>query len=236
VPVSLIGNSGVVHEIDNNRARRLTLRPADVESLGSYRIANSSGTMSAGLAANATIYSCRWSETTKAMLLHSVLFQARTLGTAFTAGDINITLNIAREFLVSDSAQNGLILGGNQSKRRTSFGRSYILLGDLRISNTGAITAGTRTLDTFPSGRLRGFVPATQINYPWFDALTIPGASTVAGVMTAVPLFQQEPRGWPLVFVQSEGFVITATVPATGTWVFDVQMNWSEVTVNQGFN
>ena len=227
------GNSGVVGEIDNNRATLVTLRPPDVETLGSYRLANTSGTIAAGLAGSSTIYSCRWTDATRAMLLHSVYFQARTLGTAFTAGAMTITLNIARSFTASDSAQTSISLAGNQSKRRTSFGSS--LIGDLRISNTGAITVGTRTVDASSHGILNGFVPATQTNYPWFGALTIPGASTVAGAMSAVPLFYQDAHEWPYVFVQNEGFILTATVPATGTWNFDVIMNWSEVTTNQGW-
>jgi len=44
-------------------------------------------------------------------------------------------------------------------------------------------------------------------------------------------LFHANPGGEsPLVFAQNEGFVVRATVPATGTWQFGVTVAWTEVT------
>jgi hypothetical protein len=39
------------------------------------------------------------------------------------------------------------------------------------------------------------------------------------------------PDEYPVMFEQNEGFVIRCTVPATGTWVFAVNVEWSEVLV-----
>jgi hypothetical protein len=41
---------------------------------------------------------------------------------------------------------------------------------------------------------------------------------------------------WPLVLVQNEGFIIRATVPATGTWEFGVLLEWSEIVTTGGYN
>lgn len=41
---------------------------------------------------------------------------------------------------------------------------------------------------------------------------------------------------WPLVFVQNEGFIIRATVPATGVWDFDVLLEWDEIVTTGGYN
>lgn len=36
---------------------------------------------------------------------------------------------------------------------------------------------------------------------------------------------------WPLELAANEGFIVRATVPATGTWQAQVTVEWSEVNV-----
>jgi hypothetical protein len=89
------------------------------------------------------------------------------------------------------------------------------LLGASRIASTAALTAGTKTLDTQPIGQYSAaFGTGTSIQWiPQFD------------------LFHIDPGGEaPLVLATNEGFVIRATVPATGTWQFGVTVCWAEVT------
>jgi hypothetical protein len=58
----------------------------------------------------------------------------------------------------------------------------------------------------------------------------VPGAATSAYSTLPTEFFKPEWSGeWPLVLAQNEGFIIRATVPATGTWDFAVTMEWSEV-------
>ena len=46
-----------------------------------------------------------------------------------------------------------------------------------------------------------------------------------------VDLFHADPGSEsPLVLAQNEGFVIRATVPATGTWQFGCTVTWTELT------
>jgi hypothetical protein len=61
----------------------------------------------------------------------------------------------------------------------------------------------------------------------------VAGVLATAGttLLTTVSLFSPDYSGeWPLVLAQNEGFVVQATVPATGTWAFQAIIEWSEVT------
>ena len=232
------GVSGSLIDVGaNTKAGRMEIRPTDVGTLGSYQIENISGTMAAGLGAAAPIYSCRWGDATRSMLLRRIAIDARVLATAFTAGAFLFEFIVARSFSASDSSGTSILPTGNNQKRKTAFGTT--LLTDLRISSTATLTAGTRTLDAAPMYNIRGFVVATQVNYPMVTAAgtSAPGASTIAGPVIPVDMFRPDFGGeWPLVFVQNEGFIIRATVPATGTWDFSVTMEWSEVLSTAGFN
>lgn len=233
------GQSAAIADVGSaTKAIRYELRPTDVGSLGSYSMANLSGTMAAGLAAASPVYSMRWGDATRTMLLRRLGIVARNAGTAFAAGNHLFELVIARAFTASDSAGTSILPTGNSQKRRTSFGTT--LITDLRISSTATLTAGTRTLDAQPINLIRGSVPATQVNYPFLAKNAgphTPGASTVAFSMDWQDLFSLDvSTEWPLVFVQNEGFIVRATVPGTGTWEFGILMEWSEIVSTGGFN
>jgi hypothetical protein len=227
------GLSGTDADVDSNRALKVRVHPTDC--LGSYQIEAISGTMAAGLGAASPIFSCRWGDATRFMLLRRIALDARILGTAFTAGATLFDFIVARSFTASDSGGTSILPTGNSQKRRTSFGTT--LITDLRISSTATLTAGTRTLDGSAMMNLRGHVSATATNAPLVSAGQGAGTAAVVGAAvstyTAIPqdLFTPNWGGeWPLVLAQNEGFIIRATVPATGTWDFSVTMEWSEVT------
>lgn len=209
--IQLQGNGGVVADVDgsNYRALRVTHRPLDPGTLGSYGIALNSGIMAAGLAANSTIFSFRWTDATRLAVIHRVTFGAIIGGTAFTAGAADFRLVVARSFSASDSGGTAATLTTNNGKMRTSYATS--LLGDARCSSTGVLTAGTRTLDAQGISNLGAGVGTTA-------GLTIcgPGAEFL-GYMQP-----------PVILAQNEGIVILATVPATGTWSFGVGIQWTE--------
>jgi len=232
------GASGAFQDVGpGTLAGRAELRPTDVGALGSYSLATLSGTMAAGLAAGAAVYSMRWGNPTNTMLLRRLGLVARNAGTAFAAGVFLFELVMARAFSASDSGGTSILPTVNNQKRRTSFGTT--LMTDLRQSATAALSAGTRTLDGAPMQLIRGGVPATQVNYPMVSkgAVSVPGASTMAFSLDWQDLFGLDVSNeWPLVFVQNEGFIIRATVPATGTWEFGVLMEWSEIAPTGGFN
>lgn len=223
------GVSGALADVDaGTKALKVRVHPMDV--LGSYQQENISGTMAAGLAGGSTIYSVRWGDATRLMMLRRLAIDAQNITTAFAAGQFLFDVIMARSFTISDSGQTSILATGNSQKRRTSFGTT--LITDHRISNTGAISAGTRTLDTYAMMNIRGTVPATVVNYPFVTGVgaIVPGASTLAGPCVPFDLIAPDFSGeWPLILAQNEGFIIRATVPATGTWTFSVTMEWSEV-------
>ena len=205
------GQSGKIQEVETNTlAGRAAIKPNDVGALGAYSLGAVSGVMAAGLAANAPIFSFRYGGA-NLVLLKRVLLTAINAGTAFTAGVCNFSMFAARSFTASDSGGTSVLPTLN--KLRTSQGTTGV--SDIRLSSTGALTAGTRTLDGQPLAALTGVASVT--------------ASTVI-IPPATPLFDRSaPGAWPDVIANNEGFVIQATVAATGTWTFAVQVDWEEV-------
>jgi hypothetical protein len=211
--IQLQGNAGVVGEVESaTRAMRVTTYPLDPLTLGYYAMAPDNGTtvMTAGLAANSPIFSFRWGNA-NLCLLRSIRLSFTTV-TAFASGRMDFAAFFARGFTASDTAGTAITLTGNNGKKRTAFGTT--LLTDMRISATATLTAGTRTLDAQPFGRL-----ATN--------------TTVAATSPFPPgtfLWERDASDeYPMTFAQNEGFVIQATVPATGTWFFSVQVEWMEI-------
>lgn len=208
-----IGNSGTIAEVESaSRALRMVQRPDDYGSLGIYAGAAQSGTMAAGLAAGANIVSFR-NSSANVYLVRRVFFNACGNTTAFAAGVFQINMFVARSFTASDSAGTAFTLTGNNLKRRTSMATSGV--ADIRASATAALTAGTRTLDAQACASLvTGITAAASLN------IIPPGTA----------LWDQRASEYPLVCAQNEGFVIQATVPATGTWNFSVRILWEELT------
>jgi hypothetical protein len=213
--VQLQGNSGVTAEVEaNTRAMRVVVRPADVGALGSYEMSEVSGTMAAGLAASSPIYSFRWGSASGLAVIRSIYMSAGNAGTAFAAGVGTFKLIAARSFTVADTGGTALTLTGNNGKMRTSMGTT--LLSDARIASTATLTAGTRTLDATAIGCL---------NVP------ISTAASTSILPVGSKIFDAgASQEYPLILAQNEGFVITASVPATGTWTFAVNVEWEEVT------
>ena len=196
------------------RAMRATLRPHDYGALGSYRLSLLSGTMAAGLAANAEVWQFRWSDATRLCVVTKIVIDGiSNTATAFTAGVGNMQLYVARSWTADGSGGTAATLTGNNTKLRTDMGAT--LLGSARISSTAALTAGTKTLDTNASGQMSLAFPAV--------------ASTQ--IENRIALFEPNPgMESPFILAQNEGLVIRATVPATGTWAFGVTVNWTELT------
>lgn len=165
--------------------------------------------MAAGLGAAAPIFSFRYGGS-GLLLLRRVLFGAANAGTAFTAGTCVFNLFAARSFTASDTG--GTTITPTLNKLRTSFATTGLTAA--LISSTATLTAGTRTLDSQPLATLVGAASAT--------------ASAVI-INPATPFLDRRVGEWPDVIANNEGFVIQATVAATGTWTFSVQVDWEEV-------
>jgi hypothetical protein len=214
--IQLQGFNGVVGDVGGSTFRALKVQqmPLDYGSLGTYRKSLISGTMAAGLAANSEVFQFRWSDATRLCAIRRIVIDGLSgSATAFAAGLARVHVTAARSWTVSGSAGNAGILTTNEGKMRTSMGTT--LLGDVRIASTGALGAGTKTLDTDSIGQY-SFSVGTVANVQYLN-------QTI--------LFGEDPGPeHPLILAQNEGFAIRATVPATGTWQFGVTVTWSELT------
>lgn len=226
----------------NTKAARVEDRPLDVGSLGAYQLSATSGTIAAGLAGGSTVFSVRWGDATRTMIARRISLLATHVATAFAAGAITFDMVVARAFTASDTGQTALTPSGNLYKKRTNFGTS--LITDMRIINTAAIGVGTRTLDANAMAAVKGWIPATATGFNFVGAglsgQPMTAAAAVAtGVHSSRPLdiwFPEIGNSWPLTFVTNEGFIIRATVPATGTWQLTVEMEWAEIVSTGGYN
>lgn len=219
------GNGGVVVEVDGTgyRALRVTPRPVEQGSLGFYQLNMTSGTLAAALAASAQVFSMRWSDATRLMVVYSLglKFQGLTPRTAATLTDFGFDAFVARAFSVAASGGTAAVLTGNSFKTRTSQGTT--LLADARIATTTALTAGTQTLD--------GNAFAGSLGVP---QRVNPVAGTEEVISQSPELIWQPNISngeGPLILAASEGLVIrNRTVwPAAGTGIVTVSVRWAEV-------
>lgn len=220
--IQVIGNGGTVAEVDGTtfRALRTTGRPMDYGALGFYRVSSVSGTMAAALAANSEIFQFRWPDATKLAIVTRIAISAGANVAATAAALCSFRVTAARSWSVAGSGGTRLTMTGNNQKLRTSMGTS--LVNDIGIATTGALTAGTKTLD------------AQDVGGVSFGIGT--GAITTALNLNIIPMTEllniDASNDHPLVLAQNEGFVIRSGIifPATMTWAFTVNISWAEVT------
>ena len=218
--IQIQGNGGVVAEVDGTtfRAVRVTSRPINYGSLGYYRTGAVSGTIAAALAANSELWQWRWADATNLGLLYKVAVTAGANVAATAAAITSFSLTAARSWTVAGSGGTRYTMTGNNAKLRTSMGTS--LINDIGIATTGALTAGTKTLDTtflgavsfgIGTGAISVSVPLNLINETW--------------------LLDADGEGFhPFVAAQNEGVVLRSGVifPAAMTWQLGVQCVWAE--------
>lgn len=212
--IQIQGYGGVAADVGGTgyRALKVQCMPYEFGSNGSFKKSLATGTMAAGLAGAAPIFSFRWTSTTLLAVITKIVLDGFGSLTGFTAGQALLILKIARGFSVVDSGGTAGALTAAMTKLRTSMANTQ--LGDVRISSTATLTPGTRTLDTDPIGQWMYSLPVTA------------NANFMA---QPAPLLDSTQDGHPVVLAANEGVVINATVPATGTWLSGVTICWSEV-------
>lgn len=214
--IQIQGNGGTVAEVDgtNFRALRVTNRPIDYGALGFYAIGLVTGTMAAGLAANAEVFQARWTDATRFCAVYNIGCDGAGSIVAFTAGFTKFEAMIARSWTADGGGGTAATLTGNNNKLRTSMGTT--LFGAIRAASTAALTAGTKTLDTQGIGSVISSVSATA-GAPVLENKEIFSATSYVD-------------NHPIILAQNEGVIVRATVPATGTWTGGVSMRWAELT------
>lgn len=196
----------------NIGAEAVAPRQTIQSTYGQYSISTSTGTMAAGLAANSEILQFRWAPTSQndIAIVRRVALSAVVLGTGFTAGTVKLDLYVSRANTAAGSGGGAATITGNNAKRRTSFATTK--LSEIRTATTAALTAATQTLDSNAFRSVITEVPTT--------------ADIVMLADTDLLRFRQDEYG--LVLAHQEGFVIRATVPATGTWRAAITVDWEE--------
>lgn len=191
--------------------------PMDVGSTGgAYSLGVASGVMAAGLAASSEIFQFRFVSATKIALVRSVRISAAVNTTTFgaAAAPANFFLFPARSWSVAGTLGTAVTLATNESKHRTTFATSEIASGDIRISTTVALGAGTKTLGSNALAAVSGQTGAAGLQ------IVVPGTA----------LWDRSTGGaYPLTLATQEGLVVVASVPGTGTWGFSVSVDWEEV-------
>lgn len=200
-------------------AARISDHPPEI--LGAYSMGLVSGALT-GVAAAGTVFSFRWAPPTNSQLCMvrrvEVGFATTTVFT--TSQALSYSLQAARNWSASDTGGTAAAFTQtNTGKQRTVMPTSaFAGGGQLMIANTGANTAGTRTLDT----QAMGFVT---------------GSSTAVGTtLTPQPLFQHQPGDYPLIFAANEGFIINNVIAMGAGGVINLYVNveWMELAATSG--
>lgn len=219
--IQIQGNSGTVGEVDGTlfRAQRVTARPMDHGSLGSYSYGGFTGILPAALGANSEIFQFRWADATRLCIINEIKISA-TVSTTFFAVGVPVQIDLVKSTGWTVAGTGGTaITPAALLKKRTSMGSSLMAAGDARIATTAALGAGTKALE---GSAMAAIAAAGPITASLLGEIIAPGTI----------LFRAEAGDGqhPLVFAQNEGFSIrSVAVPGTGTWTAAIQVDWTEV-------
>lgn len=186
-----------------------------------YRVAAFTGTIGAALAANSELFQFRFVDgtKTKALVHHIGITGVGIVAVATAIGPLGFAVFPARAWTVAGSGGTRILGSADNMALETAASNSQVT--DIGISTTGALTAGTKTLD------------ANAIGMAITGVLT--GAATVQQTGLLMPpstLFASAQNGdMPLVLENNEGFAIRTTHagPAALTYVVGFAVAWSEV-------
>jgi hypothetical protein len=201
-------------------AARVSQRPMEVGTRGSYSLGAVTGVLPADLAANSEFVQYRLADASPVCVLRSVIISACVSTTFFAAGvPVQIDMKVARGWSADGSGGTAIAFStANTNKKRTDFPLSLLSDTGVRVATTAALGAGTKTLDTNALAFLAAPGPITA---------SLNGQIIAPGTY----LWQRNTADeYPVVFETNEGFVIrSVAVPATGTWTAAVQVEWAEI-------
>lgn len=205
--------SGVWYqEIDQDwRAARVAISPPQ----GPWFMLTAESGAIAGVAAGASIFSLRNAHASLKVMISRIGVRY-FITTAFTAAqELGIDIFRATSWSVSDSGQTAVTVIPKLSVTGTSL-FSGAANGDMRISTTAAISAGTRTLDTQPIFRK-----------------SITAQNTAGGLILDEVIEFNENGDCPLILGNNEGIIISprVTLGAAGVMRLQVRPRWRELAV-----
>lgn len=175
-----------------------------------YSLTLQSGALTV-VAANDPIWSVQWTATEHICVVKRIAISVGVTTAYGTAQNTRYGLYFARSYTVADSGGTAATLTTNNGKKDTSYPITQIT--DMRIGTTGALTAGTRTLDAQP------------LDSAQFGTSALALASFVEWHYGATASRQE------LILRQNEGLVINnlLLMGATGVLMVHVTMEWAEV-------
>lgn len=203
-----------------HQAVRVQTRPTEhvgVAGLigGHYGIVAYSGTVAASLAANSILFSMRWADSTKLLVLKRLFAWMAITGTPGTLQAFALEAVRATAFTVSFSANNtNASVGTGQKMRSGNMAQSlFSVAGAIQSCTTAGMTGMTYTLDSagFATNTLQGTV--------------------AAGAGGGISLYDENEFGQhPIVLAANEGVVIRNPIalPATSTVQLGFQALWTE--------
>lgn len=220
------GNAGTVAEVDGTAHRALRVASRPVEATGHYGLSVVTGTLAAALAANAVVFSARWSAASLCIITSlKTRFLPLTPFTVATLTDhTSFDVVMGTGFTASHTGGTALTMTGHSFKRRTSMATTSFT--DLRIATTAAL-AGAAGLTLFPHPLAQSLRKGNRVNPAAATEETI--SPTTDGI--DVDIYVGDGMH-PIVLAQNEGIIVrNRTVwPAAGTGILMVAMDWAEAT------
>jgi hypothetical protein len=216
----IIGNpSGVKLQVQTGGAGLVSTREPYIGSNGAYRLCEETGLIT-GIAAGTTsagfLFAFRWTHATKLALITSFRASWRTIAGFTAAQEVGMQLFRATTYTASSSGGTAITLTGENLRKRATHGTTTV--ADARISTTGALTAGTLTLDThkLAAGSFAELAAGAAVPKGFFEIQ-----------------FKPADVGWehPLVLSQNTGLILRNSIlmGAGGTARVAVEMDWLEV-------
>jgi len=222
MPIQVIGAGGVTADVGEFAAA--PLHTVNLPNSGNwYRLAAFTGTIAAATAANTEIFHFRFVSGTKSFaLVYRVIFDGLGIvAVATTLGPLGFNMYPARGWTVAGSGGTTISTAGDNLQTETAIASSQV--NNLSIATTGALTAGTKTLDANAVGQAIGGVLAGAVTT----------SQSQGSPIVPQPLYDaQGAGGQPLVCANQEGFVIRTTHvgPAALTYQAGFTVVWCEVT------
>lgn len=219
--IQLLSAGGLV--IAGKEEARSPIQAALVSQGGNaYRFSGFTGTIGAALAANSEVLQFRFLSGTKTFaVVEKIIFDGSAIVAAATAaGPLGFAAFPARVWTAAGSGGTRIAMTGDNLQMQTDEPNSQVQ--DLGIATTGALTAGTKTLDANAVGQCLGGVGTAAIT-------ALGGNTTLIAPQRLLDASAGEP---PLVLANQEGFVIRTTHagPASLTYVAGFTIVWREVT------
>lgn len=186
-----------------------------------YSYSGFTGTIGAALALNSELLQFRFATGIKTKCeVHLVLIDGvAPVAVATAGGPMGFQLVPARAWTVAGSGGTRIAVSGDNLQMETDLNNSQI--SDMGIATTGALTAGTKTLDANAQGLVIFGVGTGAVTT----------AQNLSLVAEAKLLRSEDRGGMPLVCANQEGFVVRTTHAGVAglTYVVGFTVVWCEV-------